>query len=261
MSLFDRLWARIRPRHWQDLQEDDLARYAAHGRAWWERWQVEWCLYRPTAWPATFGFIVTRWPGRPGWKLMLGAAVATLYVAYRDQYEWGNEYGFQVHHRMLWWFWGHCETDYREPRWRTGSFDPVRFLLGRHRVDWTTLEEREVLVPMPEGCYRAKAKLERRRDYHDRFPRLTSRYGVGVKIDVEVGIPHDGKGENGWDCGGDATFGLSCSARSIEEAIGDLVGVSLRNRRRYGNSVAQQAGEVPELPLAPREAMRAEARS
>jgi hypothetical protein len=263
MTLIERLWNRIRPNHWQDLAEDDVAWYALHGRAWWNLWQTEWCLYRPSAWPATFMFEITRWPGRPGWKLALGVVVASLYVSYRDQDEWGNGYGIKIHNRMLWWSFGHNDIEWSssDSRWIRGSFDPLEFLLGKHQVEFTTLEEREVLIPMPEGCYHGKATMKLRRDYRARFPRLTTHYSRQPWVDVDAGIPFDGKGENGWDCGGDALYGTG-AGNSIEEAIGYVVARALESRKRYGASFAKQAGELPDdARIAPRETLRAGKRS
>jgi hypothetical protein len=55
----------------------------------------------------------------------------------------------------------------------------------------------------------------------------------GVKLDIPGGIPHNGKGENSWDCGDDGLWG--CGGDTVEEAIGHAVSSVLRSRRRYGH--------------------------
>jgi hypothetical protein len=66
-----------------------------------------------------------------------------------------------------------------------------------------------------------------------------------MQADVKIpgGIPHQGKGENAWDCGDDATFGLGCSARTVPEAIGEVVAVCLKDRRSYGET-AETRGRI-----------------
>lgn len=117
------------------------------------------------------------------------------------------------------------------PKWREGAWYPANFFLGR--VNYTTreVEKREVSVPMPEKAYPATATLfestwKRPRWFPERLMRVT--------IDVPGGIPKEGKGENSWDCGEDATFGITCPARSIPEGIGHLVGSVLKDRVKYG---------------------------
>ena len=47
-------------------------------------------------------------------------------------------------------------------------------------------------------------------------------------------IPHQGKWENSWDCGDDATYSMSCSAKSPEEALEKLRVSSEKTRGKYG---------------------------
>lgn len=116
---------------------------------------------------------------------------------------------------------------------KTYHFDVLRFIKGKSTYSEETLEERDILIPMPERAYKAKARLYQRTWS---YPRWFSSTSKGVSIDMEKGeqIPHEGKGENSWDCGPDATFGMSCPANSIPEAVGKLVGSVLRDRVKYG---------------------------
>jgi hypothetical protein len=53
-----------------------------------------------------------------------------------------------------------------------------------------------------------------------------------VDLDIPGGIPHEGKGENSWDCGMDGLFG--CSGATVAEAIANAVRHTQRDRERYG---------------------------
>jgi len=129
------------------------------------------------------------------------------------------------------------------PRRVDGSWHPLGFHMRQGKVE--VLEERDVLVPMTERSYRARAKLTRSRWGLTRLPRAFDRARTHVDIDMLEGeqIPFPGKGENSWDCGDDATFSMHCPALSIEEGIGVLVGSVLRNRHRRGWAPSQAAAE------------------
>jgi hypothetical protein len=55
-----------------------------------------------------------------------------------------------------------------------------------------------------------------------------------ANLDIERGVPTPGKGENSWDCGQDATYGLTCPASTVEEALASLRASVMRDRERYG---------------------------
>ena len=119
-----------------------------------------------------------------------------------------------------------------DPWWRKTKVIHIReVILGRAQFSERVIEERDVFVPMPEGCYVGTAALAEC-EWHRRFGWVDRRLGVTVR--VPDGIPHDGKGENSWDCGEDRTYSISSGSRTIEEAIGNYVGSVLRSRHRYG---------------------------
>lgn len=139
-----------------------------------------------------------------------------------------------LHGGSIWW---ECWSDpmgwsSTDPKWQRWSFSFVDFLLGKSSCETRTIEEREVLVPMPEQAYPARAKLV---EYSWSRPRWFTKRVKRVEIDLPNGIPHAGKGENSWDCGDDATFGLTTGeCNSIPEGVGILVGSCLRTRVKYG---------------------------
>lgn len=143
--------------------------------------------------------------------------------------------GFSFHSGAIWWdLWVDPMGDYPCPygKWRDSNFNFSDFLFGRNECSKEVLEEREVLVPMPEKSYEATAKLMK---YTWRRPRWFAKTMKRVEIDVPEGIPHEGKGTCAHNCGRDATFGMTTGeCRSIPEGVGKLVGSVLRDRVRYG---------------------------
>lgn len=144
-----------------------------------------------------------------------------------------REVKVSIHGGTIWWsIWSDPWGDDRKlSRLRHGNFAFVDFLLGRPVYSEKVLEKREVVVPMPEKSYSATAELL---EATWTRPRWFARTIKRCKIDVPEGIPHAGKGENSWDCGDDATFGLTTAARSITDGVGILVGHCLSDRVRYG---------------------------
>ena len=139
-----------------------------------------------------------------------------------------------VHNGGIWWkIWlDPNEWSSRTPKWREGNFNFVNFLLGHQRCTEYLIEERNVLIPMPEGTYQARARLK---EFSWSRPRWFTKRIKRVVFDIPKGIPHEGKGENAWDCGHDATFGfITGECISITEGVGMLVGTCLSDRVKYG---------------------------
>ncbi len=120
----------------------------------------------------------------------------------------------------------------------------VDWVLGRAHCDVTKGEPFAVYIPMPEGSYKATATPEtyiwRRRFY------VPTRRRDSVSLNIEGGIPHAGKGENGWDCGDDGLWGIS--GETTEKAIANAVESVLKSRRRYGHD-SHNTGRAPALVL------------
>lgn len=122
-------------------------------------------------------------------------------------------------------------------RWRECSLQQWK-IIGRTKCDTEVTAEGECHIPMPEGNYVGKWKKEQRTWRHiTRRGRLWDRiFGVTIRtsvdLDIEGGIPVEGKGENSWDCGMDGIFGVS--GNTVEDAIANAVRACLRDRQRYG---------------------------
>lgn len=150
--------------------------------------------------------------------------------------DYGRECSLRVHHWAVWinpWSREH-EWRSEDPWWIRGLVIHLDDLIfGRDKYSEHDLETRAVLVPMPEGSYKATARL-----FESTWarPRWFARRLLRVELDIKGGIPHEGKGENSWDCGEDATFGTTCPAETIEEGIAKLVESVLESRHRRGGS-------------------------
>lgn len=144
-----------------------------------------------------------------------------------------KELRFSFHNGSLWWnLWVNDWGEHRLNDWRRGNFSFDDFFLGKKVCTKKILEERDVLIPMPEKSYPAKAKLI---EYTWKRKRWFSNSINRVDIEVEGGIPHEGKGTASYNCGTDAIFGMTtgeCS--SIPRGVGQLVGSALDQRVQYG---------------------------
>jgi hypothetical protein len=236
--------------HYQNLKKEAKeTRYISHARFWLGRrpqLHCEWVVpgrnismmlnlngYGETAigghiglWLFTFYWGI-KWP----WLYSLIGKVTRR----RDQkYTNGRDIGFTIDAEAvsisLW----HDPMESRgdDPFWWHKYFFIKDMILGRAKCTTETLEEREVVIPMPENNYPATAKLIM---YTWKRPRWFSEQMKRVSIDVPEGIPHEGKGENGWDCGEDRTYGTTTGkCQTIAEGVGMLVGSVLRERVRHG---------------------------
>jgi len=126
--------------------------------------------------------------------------------------------------------WTNNKTFLEQRYW---SMNFLNLLFGKWKYTERTVEERDVVIPMPEGNYPAKVKIFESAWKRPRwFPQKMIRASVDIKDDQL--IPFPGKGENSWDCGMDGLRGMTCPEKTVEAAIGAVVGSVLRSRRRYG---------------------------
>ncbi len=260
MKLFDRKWGWA---SWQNLNEDRKGKpkgWPHHGRAWLhigkESAHVEWNL-RSTS--CGFSFRTNRdcedtlsghvafppiaiYVGVDLTKERLLSRIASWISKKsvdmfdgRDSGYSGSELSLRVHDWAIWWnvFCDDRGWTNTRPRWRDGCWHP----LGRHmrQGEPKVIEERDVLVPMPERAYKATARLEEVRFGHTRLPRFLDRTSTSVEIKMKDGeqIPFPGKGTAFYNCGQDAAFGIYSLARTIEDGVGKMVSSVLRDRRRY----------------------------
>lgn len=120
-----------------------------------------------------------------------------------------------------------------DPWWKNGTRSLKDVLFGRMKYREGEPESHEITVVMPEATYTGTCVM--RADSWKRplwFRRVIRR----AHIDMHEGqaIPTPGKGENSWDCGEDATHGMTCPAETVENAIAALRASVMRRRERYG---------------------------
>lgn len=151
-----------------------------------------------------------------------------------QRYGNGRSIGLAVHGGYIWLdFWNDpMESRGTDPWWWHMSFNPMDAIFGRYVYSDQTIEERDIEVPMPEKAYPATAKLQVCHWQRKRSPFIKRM--ERVSIEIPGGIPKEGKGENSWDCGLDATFSMTTNASSIAEGVGQLVGSVLADRIRHG---------------------------
>ncbi len=159
----------------------------------------------------------------------------------------GRKFSVSVHDFAVWWSLGVDDMGWtsKRPRWRDGCWHPLGHLMRQGEP--REVEERAVLVPMPERSYRASARLEQTRWGFTKLPRFFDRidYHVDLKMAEGEQIPFPGKGESAHDCGDDAAFGIYGPARTIEDGVGRMVASVMRSRVRHGGTNWQ-----PEKPEA-----------
>lgn len=171
--------------HHQNLSYDKLPLWR-HGRAWWRSFTWEWCVF----YRSMLGVSVNR----RGFSIR--ALWFALYVSGRHDTEGAPEWGVRWNDGAVW-----LEHPWvRQMEWR--SADPwykkviclhvVDWLIGRAKHSSTKGKPYEVIIPMPEGSYKATATPEtavwRRRFY---WP---SKRRDDVWIEIPGGIPFSGRG-------------------------------------------------------------------
>ena len=153
------------------------------------------------------------------------------------------------HDNTIWWkfnrpahYWSS-----KTPKYLDGCFHIDDFFLGKPEYSSETLQEKHVLIPMPEKAYKAIAKLsiatwKRSRWFAEKLKR--------INFEMIEPVPIPGKGENSYDCDDDAIFSMTIPAETIEDGIGEFVKDVLKTRmKRMGkhiwnkNSLPKTCGE------------------
>lgn len=231
--------------HWQNLSNEDEHGQGRgipwHGRAWWnwtDRWGIKWEWVFKAAARAGVSVEIDQEDGA-GFSIRL--FLFALYVhlvfpgSYRLMKNGSREIELRYNDRALWWnLWRDPmgEWSRRVPRWRHGSFHFDDFFLGRAEHSERDIRTETVPIPLPEGTIRATVRLYESTWKRKRwpFPKRLRR----AEITPEKPAPVPGKGENSWDCGPDAIYGMTTTASSSAEAVGHFVESVLRTRRKRG---------------------------
>lgn len=234
---------------WQDLNDSPIKKYWKHGRAWIGRFHFEWSI--PTHF-LHFSVGINGGDSNRNLTFAVACKVFSIYASMRFVHfrvgHWSTysdkpffiheerEFKISIHDGSLWLrLWGDPMGGWsRDMSWWLVNhcFNPMDFFFGMDKYTTKSLKTGECLIPMPEGSYPATYDLFVSTWKRPRWP--FKRQLQRITIDIKKGIPFEGKGENSWDCGEDATFGITCMARTLEEGIGELVATVLQSRQRYG---------------------------
>lgn len=122
-----------------------------------------------------------------------------------------------------------------DPKWWSFTIKPLQIIFGKEKYSEVVKDEGEMLIDMPEGKYEATYK--RFTSYWKRERAWWTKSIERIEVEIPVGIPHEGKGENSWDMGMDATFGTTrpCNHRKPIWVIAKQIALdALKDRQKYG---------------------------
>lgn len=167
-------------------------------------------------------------------------AIPPIFLSVHLELNWfywnkDKEISLKIHHGAIWWCLWKDDNEWsnKTPRWRQGSFDLFDLLLGDYKYLEKIIDTIDnVIIPLPEGNYRAKIKFFESSWKRKRWPLIKKINRV--TIDIPGGIPIEGKGENSWDCGIDHIFSFTTTGETKEEAISKIIKNVLDTRRKYG---------------------------
>ncbi len=159
--------------------------------------------------------------------------IITLFLSFGNGKYKNKELSISIFDYGIWWdFWtDSMGWSNKTSRLRKGCWHILDTFLGKKKYLREIIEERDVDIPMPEGCYKSHIKLCK--DTWKR-PLWFAETIKRIDADIPSGIPHQGKGENSYDCGEDGCYGMCCQAKSIADGVGKIVGDVLHDRVRYG---------------------------
>ena len=250
--------------HKQNLNEDRQGNIKGsivrHGRCWWHFSEkvlglgVEWTLFHNPRFGINLGLAHYDCALSFGIQFLIGSLHVHLNhhqleswlsrKTKRADQKYGNGRAFEFYwygygkELVMHWYSDPMESRHDDPWYHHFRIDPRKILLGKSVYSERTISEHNVVVPMPEGAYPATVKLFESTWKRPRWPWPLRE--TRSQVEIEQGIPHEGKGENSWDCGKDACFGMTCGASTVEGAIGMVITSVLRDRRRYdGNMMAK----------------------
>ena len=175
-------------------------------------------------------------------------AALWLSAEFRFFWKWTHEndwksIGFTIHDGAIWvnlWADASCHSfektkGFWHPHKRRLCWQPLDTFFGQKNHSERVLEETPVVIPMVEGLYKGKAIRRVEQWRRPRWPWWPSAVQVvRVQVKMQDPVPFPGKGENSWDCGEDALYGMTSNADTVPKAIAAVVESVLTSRRRHG---------------------------
>lgn len=128
------------------------------------------------------------------------------------------------------------EWNSTDPKWRRGSIHFDTLIKGKRTCTWENIDGGRFLLPFFEGCYEVEVIKKLRTDSYQRW---FSRKSIAFEVRCDVGIPHEGKGDNSYDQDEGATFsihfpGTRTRNNSLYEAALYFWQSCMETRKRYG---------------------------
>lgn len=242
--------------HWQNLndrKDGTCGLGVVNGRAWWHFGDtgkrphgrtigMQWVFHSALQ----LGAVVTRGGAyrEHDFALVLHFAWFSLYLhTERVMPRWWRhdkedaEYGLTFYGEdwRLSWKWGADPMSWssRDPKWKNGTRSLKDVFFGPMQYREGFPETHRIAVPMPEGAYTGTCVM---RDDSWKRPFWFRQIIRRAHIDMDKGqqVPVPGKGENGWDCGEDGIFGMTCPARDVQGAVAHVRASAMRDRERHG---------------------------
>lgn len=238
--------------HSQNLKKEDRTKDWIHWRCWLgQDTQLTFCIIIPSRfWHVDIDLCQNGWQEEaigfsiacPLFAIWIGFENKWLYrilepITKRkgQKYTNGRSIGLSYHSDTIWInLWDDpMESRGVDPWWWSFSFNWKDFILGRRKCTTEMLKEGSVKIDMPEGDYDATYKVEKWIWKRPRWPFAKVREDISFKF--PIGVPHEGKGENSWDMGMDATMGTGVEWKgSLRTAIEELTINLIKGRLRYG---------------------------
>lgn len=238
--------------HSQNLKKEDRTKDWIHWRCWLGReTQLTFCIMIPSR----FWHIDIDLCENGGQEEAIGFSVAcplfAIWIGFENSWLYnqlekitkrkyekhtnGRNIGLSYHDNTLWIkLWDDpMESRAVDPWWWSFSFNWKDFVLGKYKYSERLIKEGNIEIGMPEGSYEATYKVEERTWKRPRWPFTKTK--ESIYFDFPIGVPHEGKGENSWDCGMDGTFGIGTEWKgSLIDAVKDITIKLIQGRLRYG---------------------------
>ncbi len=159
-----------------------------------------------------------------------------------------KEISFRIHGGSFWWTLWKDDDEGFHKSWRKGAFHYKDFIIGKTDCSHKEINYEDYVLPYYEGNYGVRVIESRwtwkmrRRFFWFLDIKNALRYEVKAGyqdggVFIEKPIPKEGKGENSWDCGEDATY--SCSfginkLKSKRDAALEFWKSTMKERIRHG---------------------------
>ena len=159
---------------------------------------------------------------------------ASIEHALPRSWRYRREVGVHLHSGGVWLkLWSDDSGWAQDPRWRALHWFPLDTLLGPTEHRSVVLSRHVVDLDLPEGRYTLDVTLTQDEWWRKRWPLPWLRVRR-ADITPRVPVPVPGKGENSWDCGDTAIFGMTAQAATVQEALDAFTVSVVTTRRRYG---------------------------